>query len=123
MAQDAIRLLQALFLPAATSIENVPWRPAADVYRTRSGWLVKFDLAGVRREEIDLSARGRCLTVRGQRRDWLIEEGACCYAMEIAYCNFERTLELPVDLDNASISAEHHEGILLVRIQTKESQS
>ena len=24
-----------------------PWQPSADVYRTKDGWLVKFDLAGV----------------------------------------------------------------------------
>ena len=26
------------------------WRPAADIYRTRTGWLIKYDLAGVRPE-------------------------------------------------------------------------
>ena len=29
-------------------IEEKSWNPNADVYRTREGWTVKFDLAGVR---------------------------------------------------------------------------
>ena len=30
------------------------WNPAADVYRTRDGWTVKIDLAGVRPDEIEI---------------------------------------------------------------------
>jgi HSP20 family protein len=28
------------------------WYPSADVYRTRDGWIVKVELAGVRADEI-----------------------------------------------------------------------
>src|SRR5690242_19219294 len=46
MASDLIRMMHALFLPAAHEVRHVPWHPYADVYRTPEGWLVKFDLAG-----------------------------------------------------------------------------
>ena len=45
------------------------WHPATDVYRTRDGWLIKFELAGVQPEDIDLTVQGRMLRVRGTRRD------------------------------------------------------
>ena len=38
---------------------QTPWQPSADVYRTRDGWLVKFDLAGVKTEDVTVSMRGR----------------------------------------------------------------
>ncbi len=76
MSQDLIRLMHALFLPGSACGE-VPWVPAADVYRTRRGWLVKYDLAGVRPEEIELTADGQTLTIRGVRRDFACEEGCC----------------------------------------------
>ncbi|MBV9126219.1 MAG: Hsp20/alpha crystallin family protein, partial [Planctomycetes bacterium] len=69
MAGDLIRLMQTLFLPAAETFQEVPWRPAVDVYRTRQGWRVKFELAGVRPEDITLTVHGRRLTVQGVRRD------------------------------------------------------
>jgi HSP20 family molecular chaperone IbpA len=37
--------------------------------------------------------------------------------MEIAYSHFERSLELPCDLERADITTEFHDGMLLVRIE------
>jgi HSP20 family protein len=118
MARDNIRFKQGFFfLPAAHAVSEPAWQPPADVYRTRHGWLVKFDLAGVRPEDVELTANGQRLTVRGSRRDCCVEEGCCHYQMEIAYSHFERSVTLPTLLDKATISAEHREGMLLVHIQ------
>jgi HSP20 family protein len=120
MAQDYIRFMQPFFLPAAQSSAGATaWQPSADVYQTRDGWLVKLDLAGVRPEEVQLSASGNRLIVRGVRRDWCLEEGCCHYQMEIAYSRFERSLSLPVDLERADIHAEHRNGMLLVHIRVE----
>jgi HSP20 family molecular chaperone IbpA len=40
--------------------------------------------------------------------------------MEIAYNRFERTLELPCDLELARITVEGRDGMLLLRVATKE---
>src|SRR5262245_55126275 len=117
MADPLIRLMQALFLPAAHAVRDPSWRPAADIYQTEDGWLVKFDLAGVRPHDIELSVRGRRLTVSGSRRDWCAERGCSHYSMEIAYSRFERTVELPGDRDPARVTAEHQHGMLLVHIE------
>jgi HSP20 family protein len=88
MAKELIRLMQSLFLPAAERCQDVLWHPALDVYQTRSGWLLKFDLAGVRIEDVSLCVCGSRLTVRGRRRDWFATEGHNHYLMEIAYSDF-----------------------------------
>jgi HSP20 family protein len=119
MSRDLIRLMHSLFLPAATTFQEVSWRPAADVYRTRYGWLVKFDLAGVRPEDIRVVLHGRRLTVQGLRRDCTEEEGCHYYSMEIAYSYFERRLELPANLEPADVATEYRDGMLLVRIRTE----
>lgn len=96
----------------------VPWAPSADVYRTPDGWLLKFDLAGVRLEDVTVSVRGQYVSVSGVRRDSVIEEGCSYYAMEISYNRFERSIEMPADLENARVSLEAHDGLLLVRVIT-----
>jgi len=106
--------MQALLPPAEELGEA--WQPPADVYRTRGGWLVKLDLAGVRPEDVQLSFSGPHLTVRGMRRDFTASEDCCCYQMEISYSRFERRITLPVSLDAAHIHAEYHHGMLLVHI-------
>jgi HSP20 family protein len=115
MPKDLIRLVHALFQPAACC--DAPWAPATDVYRTRRGWLVKVALAGVRSEDAELAADGNTLTVRGIRRDWVREEGCRHYRMEIDYSSFERTLELPCDVSRSEVTTEFRDGMLFVRIE------
>jgi HSP20 family protein len=96
-----------------------PWEPSADVYRTRDGWLLKFDLAGVRPEDVTVSVIGRIVRVTGVRRDTMVEEGCSYYAMEISYNRFERSLEMPVNLADARVTIEARNGLLLVRMITE----
>jgi HSP20 family protein len=105
-----------VFLPAAGAYQDLVWRPAVDIYRTRTGWLAKFDLAGVRLEDIHLDVEGRRLTLRGLRRDWLVQEGCHYHSLEIAYSRFERGIDFPADLGQARISTDYQAGMLLVRI-------
>jgi HSP20 family protein len=111
------------FLPAAEAGSGMVWKPSADIYRSCHGWLIKFDLAGVERKDITITACGSRLTVSGHRRDWMVQEEWSHYSMEITYSRFERTLELPCDLERASISADFREGMLLVRVTTEGEKS
>ena len=107
------------FWPLFLSDLPAPWEPSADVYQTRDGWLLKFDLAGVRPEDVTVTVSGRHVTVRGVRRDTIVEEGCSYYAMEISYNRFERSLEMPVNLANARVTLEARNGLLLVRMITE----
>src|SRR5439155_13328124 len=102
------RTLHSLFGRLEEMAGQAVWQPSADVYRTRDGWLIKLDLAGVRPEDVHLSVSGGHLTVEGIRRDWTVSADCRCYQMEISYSKFARQLTLPVDLENANICAEHH---------------
>jgi HSP20 family protein len=119
MAHDLIRFMQSLFPQAAKSSREIVWRPPTDVYRTRYGWLLKFDLAGVRPEDFEVRVSGSRLIVRGTRRDWCLEEGCLHYRMEISYSHFERSIELPGDLEQGRVTTELRHGLLLVRIHTE----
>jgi HSP20 family protein len=92
--------------------------PAVDIYRTRRGWLVKFELAGVIADDIDLIALGNRLTLRGVRRDH-VTEARSVYRMEIDYSHFERSVELPCDLKRADITTDFSDGMLLVHIHDR----
>jgi len=98
---------------------EAPWQPSADVYRTRDGWLLKFDLAGVRLEDVTVSVRGRRVSVSGVRRDSMVEEGCSYYSMEISYNRFERFIDMPADLENARVTLQARDGLLLVRMITE----
>ena len=118
MSRDLIRFMQSFFPPGETMRETA-WRPAVDVYRTSRGWLLKFDLAGVRPEDVSLKIEGCRVTIRGVRRDWLAEEGHSYYRMEITYNHFERTVELPCNVEPAAVATDYRHGMLLVHLTTE----
>ncbi|MGH9630328.1 MAG: Hsp20/alpha crystallin family protein [Bryobacteraceae bacterium] len=98
------------------------WCPSADIYQTHWGWILKFDLAGVRMEDIQVVIASHSITVSGVRRDYMLEEGCSYYSMEISYSRFERTIELPVELEGATFRMDYRDGILMVRISLREEQ-
>jgi HSP20 family protein len=120
MSFDGPRRLHALFAPAARGCGHNHWCPPVDIYRTPAGWLVKVELAGVRPEEVTVTLSGRRLTIRGSRRDWTLAEGHSHHVLEIAYSQFERTLELPCDLGRAVVSTTYQYGMLLISIRNEE---
>lgn len=98
------------------------WQPAVDIYRSKSGWILKVDLAGVRLDDVHIHLGARTVTISGVRRDWMMEDTGCRqYSMEISYSRFQRTVELPDDIQTAKVSVDYRDGILFVRIaQTEE---
>ena len=117
MARDVADLLRRSILFSATqSYAQSCWQPAADVYRTASGWLVKFDLAGISPDQIELDISDKRLTLRGERRDGCLSECQHSYSLEINYNRFERTLEFPCCLMSSSVATEYRDGMLLVRL-------
>jgi HSP20 family protein len=105
--------------PSRSWQSPTPWQPLADVYRTKDGWVLKFDLAGVRPDEVTVGIRGRRVCVSGVRRDSVVEEGCSYYSMEISYNRFERYLDMPADLENARVTIEARDGLLMVRMITE----
>ena len=93
------------------------WAPAADVYRTREGWLVKIDLAGVRPEEVGIAIAGRVLVVEGCRRDTTFSETVAYHQLEITYSRFEKTLRFPCRVEGASVETEYRDGLLTIRLR------
>jgi HSP20 family protein len=99
------------------------WEPAVDVYRTSWGWILKFDLAGVRMEDVHVHVSKRQVTVSGVRRDYMMEDGCRHYSMEISYSRFQRTIELPDDVNRENLRMDYRDGILFVRIRTKGNEN
>jgi HSP20 family protein len=96
------------------SVEDL--QPSADIYRTPRGWVIKFDLAGVRSQDVQVLVEGPLVQVSGIRRDWIVEEGWCHYTMEISYSRFQRVIKLPRHLEHSRVVTECREGMLLVHI-------
>jgi HSP20 family protein len=93
------------------------FRPAADAYfeeDTRE-IVVRFDLAGVAMDDIELLVDRRELVVRGER-SFQTREGRIYQQVEMDYGPFERRVRLMVDVDPEVTTATYEAGILEVRL-------
>ena len=95
------------------------WNPAADVYRSQDGWLVKVDLAGVCADDLELVIDERHLIIRGCRRDTFCKEGLSYQQMEITYSRFEKLIEFPCSIEDASVARDYRDGFLIVNLRCK----
>ncbi len=106
----------SLLVSAARAFQQTTWHPSVDIYRTPDGWLLKFELAGVIPQEIEVAVSGRRVAVRGTRRDIRSEECRESLRMEISYNQFERVIELPCELSSARVATDYRDGMLIVHL-------
>jgi len=110
-------------LLASSKNEKPPgrlWFPAADIYQTPEGWLVKVELAGVAAEEIEIDIQGNQLYIAGCRRDKVCAVGFSYQQMEITYSRFEKTLSFPASIDGATVEHNFDNGLLIIHLRKAE---
>ena len=93
------------------------WYPAADVYQTPDGWVVKVELAGVSAEEIEIEIQGNVLYISGCRKDRSCASGISYQQMEITYSNFEKTLKFPASIEGAVVEHNFENGLLIIHLR------
>ena len=91
------------------------WYPAADVYQTADGWIVKVELAGVSVEDVEIDIQGNQLYIAGCRKDRSCAVGMS-YQMEITYSRFEKSLQFPAAIEGARIEHNFDNGLLIIRL-------
>lgn len=99
------------------------WCPAADVYRTQDGWIVKVDLAGIKAADVEVSIDDKVLRISGSRRDSTCGEGVAHYQLEITYSRFEKMIEFPRSIAHASIDRDYRDGLLILRLHEEKEQA
>lgn len=85
-----------------------------------TGVLVELDLPGFSSEDLDVTVRGRTLTVRGRRAD--ADEGADPNVAERPRGSFERRIRMPVAVTSEGAEVTYDRGILQCRFERPQEQ-
>jgi HSP20 family protein len=92
------------------------WSPNTDVYLCDAGLVIKVELAGMQRENLELTIDGNSLRVSGHRPDGCRSAQCKFQVMEIDYGAFETIIEVPEDCDASRGKAVYQNGFLRVDI-------
>ena len=96
------------------------WFPPVDIYENAQQEIVlKAELPGLAREDIDLRVENNTLTLRGERkRDAEIKQEQF-HRVERAYGAFSRSFALPSRIDTDKVRAEFRDGVLTIALPVK----
>ena len=88
------------------------WSPNTDVYVTEDGLVVKVELAGMRKEDLQLVIEGNKIKISGNRPDGCRAPKCKFLVMEINYGAFESVIELADGFDLVQATAAYQNGFL-----------
>ena len=94
--------------------------PAVDVHEDSEQLVLRAELPGVKREDIEVSIDSNVLTLKGERKLENEEQGRRYHRIERAYGTFVRQFQLPSNVDSSQIDAQLSEGVLTVRLNKKQ---
>jgi HSP20 family protein len=97
--------------PHATS-----WVPAVDIFASGQDLVIRCELAGVAKEEIDVALSDGRLWISGERSG-APEDGAEFYVRERRYGPFERSVKVGREVGGDQISASVIDGLLEIVIE------
>lgn len=91
------------------------WVPTTDIYAVNDDLVIRCELAGVRRDDLDISLSNGVLTIYGERKDH--PEDVTYYTNERHYGHFRRSMTLPEGVREESLDASFKDGMLEVTVK------
>lgn len=113
---------------AAPSKEEAPdwFEPegelAVDVYQTDDEIVIQSTIAGVKPEDLDISIENDTVTISGERKNIVQDQGKNYFYQECFWGGFSREIILPEEVDGGRAEATMKDGVFTLRIPKIERQ-
>jgi HSP20 family protein len=103
-----------------TGLLEGAWSPAVDIYDSKDAVMVRADMPGMKKEEIDISVHGDALTLKGEKKHEEEKKDKGFVRTERFYGSFNRAIRLPAEVDAEKVEANYKNGVLELRLPKKE---
>lgn len=95
--------------------------PAVDVSENENEFVVRVEIPGVRKEDVNVTVENGVLTISAESKSETEEkEGERVIRQERRYGKYMRSLRLGTDIDESKVKAIHKDGVLQVTLQKAE---
>ena len=97
------------------------WLPPVDIFENEKHEIVlRAELPGLKREDIDIRVENSTLTLRGERkRDTEVKQEQY-HRVERSYGSFSRSFSLPTTVNTEKVSAAFADGVLTITLPLRE---
>jgi HSP20 family protein len=97
------------------------WRPPVDIYENDKHEIVlRAELPGLKREELDIRVENNTLTLRGERKHDAEVKQESYHRVERTYGAFSRSFSLPTTVNPEKVSATFADGVLTITLPMRE---
>jgi HSP20 family protein len=96
------------------------WVPPVDIFEKNETLVLRVELPGVEKDDIDIRVENGVLTLHGQRRREQEFDEKNAYRLERSYGAFSRSFSLPTIVDSSKIVATYRDGVLEVTLPKAE---
>jgi HSP20 family protein len=103
------------FEPIRKAMEGT-WMPAIDLTETEKEFILRAEVPGVPKENLDVHLEGEVLTLTGHRETKTTEKDENMLWEEREAGKFVRTLRLPKPVEANKVEAVYNDGVLTVRV-------
>jgi HSP20 family protein len=118
------RFFEPNFLPSSYLFGEGKWDPTIDISEGRKDITVKAEIPGIETKDFDISIDGRLLTIKGEKKQEQKEQEETYYRVERSYGYFNRTIQLPAEVNPDKVNATYKRGILKIKLRkSKENES
>ncbi len=96
------------------------WLPAVDVRETKDALEISAELPGLDPKDVEVSVDNGVLTLKGARQFEKATEGETYHRVERSYGAFERSFNLPTNVDPEKVQAVYRHGVLHLTLPKRE---
>jgi len=107
----------------STKTYNTIWEPAYDIHEDDKNYYLSFDLPGISKDSIDISISNDMLIVSGSRKSDSNHNDNYSRFNSIQYGNFQKSFNLPENVNQDKISAKMNDGVLSMTIKKSKNIS
>jgi len=100
--------------------ELIPRQPAIEITEDKDSVIVKAEIPGLKKEQLQVNLSNSLLTIGGERKEEQEKKGKGFYYSERSYGSFSRSIQLPADVLAGQASADFKDGVLEVRLPKTE---
>lgn len=94
--------------------------PSLDVYEEKDSVVVKAELPGMKKEDVEVNLAGETLTIKGEKKEDKEVKEDDYYRRERSYGSFLRSVGLPCEVKSDEIKASFKDGVLEIRMPKTE---
>jgi len=98
------------------STAECTWTPSMDVYETPEEIIIRAEIAGVDKEDLEVEINSKAVRIYGKRREIARIDQATYRLAEIQYGKFERILFLAAPIDTEIVTSSYTNGFLELRL-------